>query len=100
LPNLIFPKQIRKAEKMRENRYHLLKQMIKPMSKFIDGKMLSTVFLLVAAIIGFSWANSPYADSYFALWDIPITITIGSFAISESLGHWVSTLVGKPLGYI
>ena len=75
---------------MRENRYHLLKQMIKPMSKFIDGKMLSTVFLLVAAIIGFSWANSPYADSYFALWDIPITITIGSFAISESLGHWVN----------
>jgi Na+/H+ antiporter NhaA len=38
----------------------------------------------------FSWANSPYADSYFALWDIPITITIGSFAISESLGHWVN----------
>ena len=75
---------------MKENSYHLLKLLMKPMSKFIDDKMLGTFLLLIAAITGFAWANSPYADSYNALWNIPISISMGNFAISESLLHWVN----------
>jgi NhaA family Na+:H+ antiporter len=80
----------REVETMRENTYHLLKQLMRPVSKFVEAKIAGSVLLLTAAIIGFAWANSPYADSYYALWDIPITISIGHFTISESLGHWVN----------
>ncbi|NLG32317.1 MAG: Na+/H+ antiporter NhaA [Syntrophomonadaceae bacterium] len=52
--------------------------------------MLSTTLLLIAAIVGFGWANSRFTDSYYALWSIPITINIGSFEISESLVNWIN----------
>ncbi|KUG03520.1 na+/h+ antiporter nhaa type [hydrocarbon metagenome] len=75
---------------MKENTNHLFRHIMKPVSKFVDGKMLGSVLLLVAAIIAFAWANSGYSNSYFALWNTPVAFSIGEYVISESLGHWVN----------
>ena len=32
-------------------------------------------------MIALAWANSPYAESYHALWETPINFTIGTFQV-------------------
>ena len=36
------------------------------------------IVLLVCAAIAMAWANSPWADSYHALWETPLTLAVGS----------------------
>ncbi|MDD4767504.1 MAG: Na+/H+ antiporter NhaA [Desulfotomaculaceae bacterium] len=80
----------RKAELMRENTYHLFRHIMKPISRFVNGKMLSSVLLLASAGAAFAWANSNFSSSYYALWEIPISFSIGGVGISDTLGHWVN----------
>ena len=49
------------------------------------------IVLLIATFIALFWANSPWADSYFALWDTELSINLGAyFHLSENLLHWVN----------
>ncbi|MDD4346525.1 MAG: Na+/H+ antiporter NhaA [Desulfitobacteriaceae bacterium] len=75
---------------MRENTYHLWRHLLKPVSKFIEGKMLSSVLLLMATFCALIWANSPFANSYYNLWHINIELGIGNFQLSDTLGHWIN----------
>ena len=75
---------------MRENTFHLFRNIVQPISKFVNDKVLSSLFLLAAAGAAFAWANSGFANSYHALWEIPISFGIGSLGISDTLGHWVN----------
>lgn len=75
---------------MKENTNQLLRQLMKPVSKFVSGKMMSVVLLLAAAVAAFIWANSAYSNSYFALWNTPVAFSFGNYGISDTLGHWVN----------
>ena len=44
--------------------------------------------MVAVAAIAVAWANSPWRDLYFALWDTPMGLRLGSFAFERSLG-WV-----------
>lgn len=46
------------------------------------------MLLVAVAAIAVAWANSPWRDLYFALWDTPMGLRLGSFAFERSLG-WV-----------
>ena len=49
------------------------------------------IVLLIATFIALFWANSPWAESYFALWETEFSINLGtSFHLSEDLLHWVN----------
>ena len=75
---------------MRENTYHLFRHIMKPISRFVNGKMMSSELLLASAGVAFAWANSNFSSSYYALWEIPISFSIGGLDISDTLGHWVN----------
>lgn len=75
---------------MSQNNGQFLRLMVRPLSKFVDEKMASIILLLSATIVAFIWANSAYSESYHALWETVITISIGKYGISESLAHWVN----------
>lgn len=60
----------------------------KPLEQFLRIEAASGILLLVAAAIALVWANSPWADSYFRLWDVPVGIRLGGFAFERSLA-WV-----------
>ena len=75
---------------MRDNNGLFLTQMMRPLSKFLDDRMRSILLLFSATIIAFIWANSSYSGSYYALWDTLITVSIGRYGISNSLGHWIN----------
>ena len=57
---------------------------------FLHIEAMSGLVLLFAAAVALVWANSPYAHSYHALWHLPFSIGLGTFAISQSLHFWIN----------
>lgn len=64
--------------------------MVGPIERFMHVQAGSGIALLVAATIALVWANSPYGESYEALWHTPFRIGIGQWTIEESLHFWIN----------
>lgn len=58
--------------------------------RFLHVEAASGVVLLIAAAAALTWANSPLADSYHALWHMPLSIGIGDFSFSRPLHFWIN----------
>ena len=50
----------------------------------------SGILLLLATVVALVWANSPWSESYFELWETYLSISLGSLTLKESLLHWVN----------
>ncbi len=57
---------------------------------FLSTEAGGAVVLLAATITALVWANSPWSDSYDALWATEVSLQIGDFALADDLGHWVN----------
>ncbi len=60
------------------------------LKSFLKTEAGGAVVLLAAAVLALVWANSPWGDSYDALWATPISIEVGDFVLSHDLGPWVN----------
>src|SRR5688500_2259358 len=58
--------------------------------EFLSTAAGGAIVLLAATLAALVWANSPWRDSYVALWDTEISLSAGSFALSHDLGHWIN----------
>lgn len=58
--------------------------------EYIHTEQNSGAVLLLAAIIGLAWANSPWKDSYFAILGTRISLDLGVLALSKDLQHWIN----------
>lgn len=58
--------------------------------RFLATETSGGVVLLLATIAALVWANSPWHESYEALWETVLSIRIGGFGIQEDLRHWVN----------
>lgn len=47
----------------------------------------SALLLVGVSIVALVWANSPWSESYVALWETHADVTIGEFSIDLSLHH-------------
>ncbi|SFF39427.1 sodium/proton antiporter, NhaA family [Fontimonas thermophila] len=65
-------------------------RLLKPFERFIHVEASSGTVLLLAAMIALVWANSPWAGSYHALWEMPLTLGIGALVVTESLHFWIN----------
>jgi NhaA family Na+:H+ antiporter len=45
---------------------------------------------LLATIAALAWVNSPWGDSYEELWHADASVTVGGFAITNDLRHWIN----------
>ena len=61
------------------------KRFVQPLIRFSQVEASSGIVLLAAAIVAIVWANSVYSETYFAILDTPLTITIGDFHLEESV---------------
>jgi NhaA family Na+:H+ antiporter len=48
------------------------------------------ILLLISTVVALIWANSPWAHTYFELWETNLSITLGNFSLSEHLLEWVN----------
>lgn len=66
----------------------VVKRALEPVERFLAIEASSGIVLLLAAAVAIVWANSPWRDSYAALWHTPIGLRVGPFSFERDL-HFV-----------
>jgi Na+:H+ antiporter, NhaA family len=65
----------------------------RPLERFLRIEAASGILLLIAAAVALVWANSPWVESYFALWHIPLGLRFGEFTFERSLEWFVNDVL-------
>jgi NhaA family Na+:H+ antiporter len=60
------------------------------LQRFLHVEAVSGIALLIAAIAAMIWANSPFSQSYDALWHTPLSVGLGTFVFSRTLHFWIN----------
>src|SRR4051794_34081908 len=60
-----------------------------PVHRFLQVESASGIVLLTCTLVALILANSPLADWYAALWETEVSLSIGGFDLSGSIGHLV-----------
>jgi Na+/H+ antiporter NhaA len=71
-------------------RKELAAQLSAPMRQFLATESGSAGVLLVAALVGLGWANSPWSGAYESLWSTEAAVQVGDAVLSMDLHHWVN----------
>ena len=66
------------------------RQVLRAFGEFARLEASGGILLMAAAVTALAWANSPWADSYFDLWRLPLTIEAGRFSLSHDLHWWIN----------
>jgi len=66
------------------------KAIVLPFQRFAAIEASSGIALLVAAVTGFAWANTPFAPSYQTLFHSEIAIGIAGRAFERSVDFWIN----------
>jgi Na+:H+ antiporter, NhaA family len=67
-----------------------IQTLISPFVRFSRMEAASGILLLASTVAALVWANSPWADSYHALWNEQIPAGFGRFVLSESRHRWIN----------
>ena len=67
-----------------------VRRLARPVLDFLRVEAASGIVLVVAAVVGLAWANSPWRASYESFWSTEIALRAGPFALTEDLRHWVN----------
>lgn len=57
---------------------------------FVHSEVTGSVVLLACTVVALVWANSPWAEAYFALADTKIALAFGASTFALSLRHWIN----------
>lgn len=61
-----------------------------PFVRFAKMEAASGILLLTSMIAALLWANLPWAESYHAIWNTPVTLGFGQFALTETRHEWIN----------
>jgi Na+:H+ antiporter, NhaA family len=67
-----------------------VERIVRPFQDFAHKQSSSGVLLIAATLVALVWANSPWGESYAALWHTKLTVGLGEFSISKDLTHWIN----------
>ncbi len=65
-------------------------RIIGPFQSFAQSGSLGGLFLLLAALVAFAWANSPWAATYNGILSEYLSLNLGDWSLRLSLAHWVN----------
>jgi NhaA family Na+:H+ antiporter len=68
----------------------LIERSLRPFERFVHLESSGGILLLVCSLLALGWANSRWADWYAHLWETPLTLALGEFALTYSLHHWIN----------
>ena len=68
----------------------LVERVLAPFRRFTRTQSASGIVLLAATAIALGWANSPWADSYHDLWELPVGGTLGPASFRTTLHHLIN----------
>jgi Na+:H+ antiporter, NhaA family len=58
--------------------------------EFIQAESSRGILLLLSSFVAVAWANSPWASQYREVWEIPLSITLGSVGLTKPLAFWIN----------
>jgi NhaA family Na+:H+ antiporter len=64
--------------------------LVRPFQKFAGRETSGGIVLLACTLVALVWANSPWEQSYTALWHIRFSIGLAGFNLSRELHFWVN----------
>ena len=67
-----------------------VERIVRPFQDFAHKQSSGGILLIVATAVALVWANSPWGDSYAALWHTKLTVGVGDLSISKDLTHWIN----------
>jgi NhaA family Na+:H+ antiporter len=67
-----------------------VERIVRPFQDFAHKQSSGGIFLIAAALIALTWANSPWGESYAATWSTKLTVGVDDFSISKDLTHWIN----------
>lgn len=68
----------------------LARLVARPVREFMRVEAAGSLLLLLAAVVALIWANSPWSESYDALWHTRLALDVGPLHLDETLQHWVN----------
>jgi Na+:H+ antiporter, NhaA family len=67
-----------------------VERIVRPFQDFAQKASSGGILLIAATVVALVWANSPWGESYAALWHTKLTVGVGDFSISKDLTHWIN----------
>jgi NhaA family Na+:H+ antiporter len=67
-----------------------VERIVRPFQDFANKQSSGGIILIIAAAVALVWANSPWGESYIALWHTKLSVGVGDFSISKDLTHWIN----------
>jgi Na+:H+ antiporter, NhaA family len=67
-----------------------VERIVRPFQDFAHKQSSGGILLIAATVVALVWANSPWGESYAALWHTKLTIGVGGFSLSKDLTHWIN----------
>jgi len=67
-----------------------VERIVRPFQDFAHKQSSGSVLLIAAMVVALVLANSPWSESYAALWHTKLTIGVGEFSLSKDLTHWIN----------
>ena len=68
----------------------LIERVLGPFQRFFSTATAGGIVLLACTAVALAWANSPWADAYHHLWEVPVTVGAPGVGLTLSLHHWVN----------
>ncbi|WP_224249579.1 Na+/H+ antiporter NhaA [Hyalangium gracile] len=68
----------------------LFKAVVQPLQDFFRLEAASGILLMCSAAIALGWANSPWRDSYTAIFEAPLTIGVGGSQVHFTVHHLIN----------
>ena len=67
-----------------------VERIVRPFQDFTHKQSSGGILLIAATAVALVWANSPWGESYAALWHTALTVSIGDASVSKDLTHWIN----------
>ncbi|MBI2487176.1 MAG: Na+/H+ antiporter NhaA [Deltaproteobacteria bacterium] len=67
-----------------------VERILRPFQEFTKLEASGGILLFLFTIVALVWANSPWSDSYFNLWQTKLKIGIGGFLLDKPLILWIN----------
>lgn len=67
-----------------------VRRVITPLEEFIHSEVSGGIVMLLAAAVALIWANSPWSESYAALWHTPLRIGLNGTGLTLTLHQWIN----------
>src|ERR671911_2924917 len=67
-----------------------VERIVRPFQDFAHKQSTGGILLIMATVVALVWANSPWGESYAALWHTKLSVGVGDFSLSKDLTHWIN----------